>query len=362
MLVRLVSALVLTVALTGATPLPAVTTAPGASPAATAFTAADRAAILDAAATALGHYAFHDRIAPLRAVLVANRTSYLQIGDPQAFADAVTAGLYAVAHDKHIRLDYSSDILAPNTSQPSKADIQRAMQMFASRNYGVAGALRLKGNIGYLHLGNFGPMPGSKAVIDAAMAMLHETDALVIDVRHNGGGDPDSLDYLMGYFYGKPVELTSIVIVQGGTTQTLHQFSTAKVTGHKYLGKPLYVLTDDRTFSCAEQFAYDMKTLHRATLIGTTTGGGANPGGFLRLSDHFSIFVPLGYAHNPYTKTNWEGVGVAPDVPTSAGDSLLEAYRRALAAAPNTFPQVVPEREKAAADPSAALQQSLPTL
>jgi retinol-binding protein 3 len=362
MLARLVGALTLTVALIGAAPPPVAVTAPAAPSAAVTFTVADRAAVLDAAAKALGHYAFHDRIAPLRAVLIDNRASYLQIDDPQAFADAVTAGLYGVAHDKHIRIEYSPDILAPNTNEPSKADMQRAIQMFASRNYGVAGALRLKGNIGYLHLANFGPMPDSKAVIDAAMAMLAETDALVIDVRHNGGGDPDSLDYLMGYFYSKPVELTSIVIVQDGTTQTIRQFSTAKVAGHKYLGKPLYVLTDDRTFSCAEQFSYDMKSLHRATLIGTTTGGGANPGNFLRLSDHFSIFVPFGYARNPYTKTNWEGVGVVPDVPTAAGDALLEAYRRALAAAPNNFPQVEPERQKATADPSAALQQSLPTL
>ena len=358
MLALIASALILTISLVGATPPPVVVEAP----AATAFTTADRAAVLDSASKALGHYAFTSRIAPLRAVLAANRASYLQIDDPQAFADAITAGLYAVAHDKHIRIEYSPDAVAMNTRMPSNADLQRAMQMFASRNYGVAGALRLKGNIGYLHLGNFGPMPDSKAVIDAAMTMLHGTDALVIDVRHNGGGDPDSLDYLMGYFYSKPVELTSIVMVQNGTTQTLRQFSTANVTGLKYLGKPLYVLTDDRTFSCAEQFAYDMKSLHRATLIGTTTGGGANPGDFFRLSDHFSIFVPYGYSRNPYTKTNWEGVGVAPDVPTSAGDALLEAYRRALAAAPNTFPQVVEEREKAAADPAVALQQSFPTL
>src|ERR1700761_3602106 len=128
MLVRAASALIFAVALIGATAPAAEPTAP-----AVPFSAADRASVLDAASKALGHYAFPARIAPLRAVLATNRAAYLQIDDPQAFADAVTAGLYGVAHDKHIRIDYSPDMIAPNTGTPSKADMQRVMQMFASR-------------------------------------------------------------------------------------------------------------------------------------------------------------------------------------------------------------------------------------
>src|ERR1700678_329697 len=264
--------------------------------AAPSFNSADRAAVIDGAEKALGGDVFQSRIAPMRQVLETNRAAYLQITDPQAFADAVTNDLYGVAHDKHIRLDYSDIIIAPNTQSPSSADVRQIVQMFASRNFGLLGTLRLRGNIGYVHLGNFGPMPESKAAIDAAMTMVAHTDALVIDVRHNGGGDPDSLDYLMGYFYTRPTELTSIVTVRDGKSHIERQFTAANVAGQRYLGKPLYVLTDDMTFSCAEQFAYDMKSLHRALLIGTTTGGGANPGDFVRLSDHFSIFVPYGYA------------------------------------------------------------------
>jgi C-terminal processing protease CtpA/Prc len=351
MLVRVIIAFAALAAFVGVTPAP--------SPAPVlSFTEADRAAVLDSASKALGNYVFHARIAPLQAVLATNRAAYLKIDDPLAFATAVTADLYGVAHDKHIRLQYSDDVLAMNTEKPSAADIKRVVQMFASRNYGVLGATRLGGNIGYLHLGNFGPMPDSKQAIDAAMMMVAHTDALVIDIRHNGGGDPDSLDYIMGYFYSKPVELTSIVMEQDGKMETIRQFSAAKVSGRRYLGKPLYVLTDNMTFSCAEQFAYDIKSLHRALLIGATTGGGANPGNFFRLSDHFSIFVPFGYSRNPYTKTNWEGVGVTPDIATTPDAALVEGYRRALAAAPESFPQVATERKKAAADPAAALQQA----
>jgi C-terminal processing protease CtpA/Prc len=84
----------------------------------------------------------------------------------------------------------------------------------------------------------------------------------------------------------------------------------------------VYVLTSGRTFSGAEEFANKLKTLKRATIVGETTGGGANPGGGNRLSEHFFAFIPTGRAVNPYTKTNWEGTGVEPDVKTSADAAL----------------------------------------
>jgi hypothetical protein len=365
MTARPLAAIVLSVLVLGATPSPAPvasptpveTTAPSAI---RAFTLQIRASTLDGAEKALSGYVFQNRVSAIRQLLAANRASYMEIADPRVFADAVTKDLYSVAHDKHLRLQYSDMVLAMDAKQPSAVDIAQVVQMFASRNYGVLGTLRLRGNIGYLHLGNFGPMPQSKAAIDAAMTMLSNTDAMVIDVRHNGGGDPDSLDYLMGYFYSHPTELTSIVLVHDGKSQTIRQFSAAKVAGRRYLGKPLYVLTDNMTFSCAEQFSYDMKSLHRALLIGATTGGGANPGDFVRLNDHFDIFIPNGYSRNPYTRTNWEGVGVVPDVAMDPAGALLDAYKRALTAAPDHYPQVRPERQKALADPADALQQSLP--
>jgi len=227
-------------------------------------------------------------------------------------------------------------------------------------NFGYAGAIVLRGNVGYIRLDGFGSMPASKGAIDSAMALVAHTDALIFDVRANHGGDPDSLDYLMGYFYAKPTQLTSILMTHGSTSQLYKQFSAARVSGLRYLGKPLYVLTSDHTFSCAEQFAYDMKSLHRATLVGATTGGGANPGDSVRLDDHFAIFVPLGRAVNPYTNTNWEGVGVSPDVQTVAAAALLEAYTRALTASNDSFDEAALARARALKDPSAALQASLP--
>jgi retinol-binding protein 3 len=334
-------------------------TAPPGPPAPAAFSQTERAAILDGAEKAVGDYTFADKVPALRATLAANRASYLAVDDPTAFAAAVNADLYAVAHDKHLRIKYSALPTPMYGSEQHGASLAHLMQSQRVLNYGYASAVRLAGNVGYLRLDEFGPMPQSKGAIDAAMTLLANTDALIIDVRTNHGGDPDSLDYLMGYFYAKPTELTSILITQG-KPQLYKQFSEAHVAGTRYLGKPLYVLTSNVTFSCAEQFAYDMKSLHRATLIGKTTGGGANPGGFVPLDPHFAIFVPIGRSVNPYTQTNWEGVGVVPDVPAESATALLVAYTQALQNSVDTLDEAAAARAEALKDPAKALASSLP--
>ena len=337
-------------------------TAPPGPAAPTAFSQSQRAAVLDGAEKAVGDYTFADKVPALRATLAAHRTAYLAVDDPTAFAAAVNADLYAVAHDKHLRIKYSALAAPMYGSEQHGASLAHLMQSQQILNYGYAAAIRLAGNVGYLRMDEFGPMPQSKVAIDAAMAFLARTDALIIDVRANHGGDPDSLDYLMGYFYAKPVELTSILITQGGKRQLYKQFSEARVGGARYLARPLFVLTSDHTFSCAEQFSYDMQALRRATLIGQTTGGGANPGGFVPLDPHFAIFIPLGRAVNPYTKTNWEGVGVVPDVATESGAALLKAYTQALGTAGNAFDETAAARAEALKDPAKALAASLPSI
>src|ERR1044072_8406622 len=96
---------------------------------------------------------------------------------------------------------------------------------------------------------------------------------------------------------------------------------------------PLYVLTSDYTFSGAEEFTYNMQSRKRATIIGETTGGGANPGGMFPINDRFGIFIPTGRAINPVTKTNWEGVGVKPEIAVEASHALDTAVALARQAA-----------------------------
>lgn len=109
-------------------------------------------------------------------------------------------------------------------------------------------------------------------------------------------------------------------------------WTSADLAGRRYVGKPVYVLTSRDTFSGAEEFAYDLQVLERATIVGETTGGGAHPGGPVKLTSAFAINVPMGRAINPVTRTNWEGKGVKPDVAVAAAGALDAAYLAALEA------------------------------
>jgi hypothetical protein len=327
----------------------------GAAPAAPSFDAAQREAILAGISKALGDYIFPPVAERVRAGLQQDSARLVAVQDPQTFARSVSEELHTLGNDKHLNLIYSPDLMPPD-QDPTPAEIAHDHQATMLHNGGVHDAQWLPGNIGYIRISGFpDDTPDVRHAIDAAMATVANTDALIIDLRHNGGGNPDSLDYWMGYFFAKPTELTSIK----WTTPKPHvdrQFSAAKIGGMHYL-KPIYVLTSSRTFSCAEQFTYDLKALHRATIVGETTGGGANPGDFRRLNDHFAVFIPTGQAYNPYTKTNWEHTGIAPDTSVAASDALITAYTAALKSDTNNFDMLVLERQRILRDPAAVLKQ-----
>ena len=98
------------------------------------------------------------------------------------------------------------------------------------------------------------------------------------------------------------------------------------------LNKPIYVLIGSHTVSAAEEFAYNLKNLQRATLIGKTTAGGAHPTEVLWIHPHIEAYIPAWRALNPIPGTNWEGTGVAPDIDVSEEHALDTAYAHALEA------------------------------
>jgi hypothetical protein len=253
---------------------------------------------------------------------------YDQITDPTRFAETLTADLRAIAGDKHLRVIYDPDL--PRGGPREGAKPARPQQDFLrSINYGFERVERLEGNVGYLELRGFLLAGSAGDTAGAAMGFLANTDALIIDLRRNGGGDPNMVALLCSYLFdAKPVHLNDLYFRPDNSTR---QFWTLPhVPGSRYVGKGVYLLTSQRTFSAAEEFAYNLKTLGRVTIIGETTGGGAHPGGLRRIDDHFAINVPTGRAINPITKTNWEGVGVRPDVDVPAELALKTAHLAAL--------------------------------
>ena len=196
-------------------------------------------------------------------------------------------------------------------------------------NHGFTKVERLPGNIGYIDFRGFMDPDLAADTVAAAMNFVNGTDALIIDMRNNGGGNPAMVAFVCSYLFGpEPVHLNDLYWREGNRTD---EFWTRKeVPGKRYLNKDVYVLTSKRTFSGAEEFTYNLKNLKRATIIGETTGGGAHPGGGFRINEHFGMFVPTGRAISPITKTNWEGTGVTPDIDVPADQALVVARLMAL--------------------------------
>jgi Peptidase family S41/N-terminal domain of Peptidase_S41 in eukaryotic IRBP len=213
-----------------------------------------------------------------------------------AFARALTDEAQSINHDKHMRVRLASDL--PPQARP---DLGEA---------GFKEAKILEGNIGYLDL-RFFAFDDAKPIADKYLKQIANTDAIIIDLRRNIGGNPRMVQYLCSYFFDKTVHLNSIYYRQQNDTT---HFFTIPVNGNKMPTVPLYVLTGKKTFSGGEEFSYNMQTQKRAMLIGQTTGGGANPGGFFPINEQLRVFIPTGKAINPITKTNWEGIGVKPDL------------------------------------------------
>jgi hypothetical protein len=311
---------------------------------------ATRQAVIDAALNRLkASYVFPETAEKMdqaiRARLAAHE--YDSVTSAKALARRLTQDLQAVCHDKHLQLGYSPETvpLEAKSGRPTQEEIDKMRRHMARMNFGFEKVERLDGNVGYLDLRAFAPAALAGETAASAMTFLASTDALIIDLRQNGGGAPDMVAMLSSYLFpvGKSVHLNDLYSRPDNST---HQWWTqAFVPGTRYGDKPVFVLTSKRTFSAAEEFTYNLKCLKRATIVGATTGGGAHPGGVKRIHDHFTLWLPEGRAINPITKTNWEGTGVKPDVEVPATLALATAHLSALDKLCDKSPSG-PEREQ----------------
>jgi retinol-binding protein 3 len=260
-----------------------------------------------------------------------DKKEYDQIISAKQFATTLTNDLQALSKDKHLRVRYSHEPIPEREPrrEPTAEEREQRRRDLTWMNHGFGKVERLRGNIGYLEFFNFMDEELGADTVAAAMNFVNGTDALVIDMRNNGGGNPAMVALVCSYLFGpEPVHLNDLYWREGNRTD---EFWTRKeVAGKRYLNKDVYVLTSKRTFSGAEEFTYNLKNLKRATIVGETTGGGAHPGGGFRIGEHFEMFVPTGRAISPITKTNWEGTGVTPDISVPADQALVVARLMAL--------------------------------
>ena len=183
----------------------------------------------------------------------------------------------------------------------------------------------LDDGVGYVKFNAFVPPEMCARAATAAMTRIANAKALIIDLRDNHGGNPEMVAYVASYLVSKRTHLNDAFERRTGKTE---QFWTRDVPGPRFGGKkPIYVLTSSRTFSGGEEFAYDLQSLKCATIVGETTGGGAHMTAVDPIGDHLVASVPMRRAINPITHTNWEGVGVKPDVKVPS-EKAYETARR----------------------------------
>jgi hypothetical protein len=262
------------------------------------------------------------------------KKEYDSLAGAAEFALKLSEDLQAVSRDKHLMVHYSP---APIPERAAKNDMSAGEREFRRRssartNHGFERVERMQGNIGYIDLREFADPAHGAETLAAAMTFVADTEALIIDLRHNGGGPPAMVALVCSYFFGnQPVHLNDLYWREGNRTE--EYWTKPTVTGRRYEAKAVFLLTSHHTFSAAEEFAYNLKNLKRATIVGETTGGAAHHGEERRLSEHFSVHLPLARAVNPITKTNWEGTGVKPDVEVPWERALKTAYAMALSKA-----------------------------
>ncbi|HEX3126908.1 MAG TPA: S41 family peptidase [Thermoanaerobaculia bacterium] len=307
--------------------LPAPTLPQQAQP---ALDAKGRAAIIEDIAAALRDTYVFPEIAQRMEEQVRHQLqsgAYDRLGTVESFTEKLTEDLRSVSHDLHLAVLWAPpEPPAPETEGPNPEELA----MMRRDNYGFRRVERLAGNIGYLKLDSFerADLGGDTAV--AAMGFLAGSDALIVDLRDNSGGDPTMVQLITSYLVpSEPVHFSSFYIRKGDKTR---QFWTqAWVPGTRLPAVPVFILTSGRTFSAAEDFAYSLKSLKRATIIGETTGGGAHPVEIHQVQGYPVLLrLPYGRSVNPITGTDWEGTGVEPDIAVAASDALDVAHTRAL--------------------------------
>lgn len=253
--------------------------------------------------------------------------AYASVMDARQFADKVTADLQAITHDKHVSL---RPIEASDIGEKAVSALHHPVRFHRLRmkeNTGIHRLEWINGHIGYLDIRRFWAMEIARDMITAAMKFMENADAIIIDVRENGGG---AGDYLSSFFLPYPTQLTGWYYREGNYTEEF--WTRREMDGKPLTDVPLFLLIGKKTFSAAEIFAYDLQARKRAVLIGESTKGGAHSIDLYKINDQFEINISTARAINPVTGSNWEGSGVIPDVaaaPDQALDTAIELADRA---------------------------------
>jgi hypothetical protein len=255
------------------------------------------------------------------------------VSDPSELADRLNSDMAAVAHDKHLGIRHDPEEQARLAAQPgSGADdappSEEEMRQATRFNHGILQLKVLPGNVRYMEtLGFFWGGKKTAEVYDNAMRFLRDGDAVIIDMRRNGGGSPEAVQYMISHFLepNRP-----IVTFHMGANKVDKLSSLPSLPAGRMVGKPLYVLTSAHSASAAEEFIGHVAGFKLGELIGENSAGAGFRNSFFPVTGGYVISVSVGRAVLASTGKDWEGVGIPPTVKVSEEKALEIAQARAL--------------------------------
>jgi hypothetical protein len=259
---------------------------------------------------------------------------YRNINDEHVLAGKLTADMRAVHNDEHLHVEFNPLIAYELSGEVEDVPgmVAEKLQKDREQNFGFRKVEILNGNIGYLELSGFSRLNRySKVAADAALEMLSNSRALIIDLRYGVGGSPEMMTHILSHFYDKRTHVSDVFI--RSEKATLSYYTTPDSSYSRLNSMPLYVLTSYKTFSAAEGLVYALQTTGRAKIIGEVTRGGAHTVSYRPLGSGFVCDMPFGMAISPVTKKNWEKTGITPDINVKAEDALETAELCAFAQA-----------------------------
>jgi hypothetical protein len=290
----------------------------------------------------LDDYVFPETGKMVRTRLTKNLASgtYDRIADFDEFAKAINEDMFSVSNDKHLIIRYAPDEISDMKKRNELSamekieDRARGKEVSAEDNHGFVETRILPGNIGYIRMDEFERIAYSGETAAAAMTFLSNSDVLIVDLRLNNGGWSGGTQTMLSYFFDYDDLTNNILLFEHWTTCTGEKVQyrlLPDVSGKRIIEQPVYILTSHRTFSDGETFTDVLQKRGRATVIGETTGGGANgTRGPEILTDYFIVKMPVLRVINPVTGTNWEDTGVEPNIEIVSDKALDKAVELAL--------------------------------
>jgi hypothetical protein len=289
---------------------------------------------------------------------------YDKFTDSEEFAKSLRDDTRALSGDKHIRIHFmepppkfrysdEDDDKDGNKDEETKKVLPNLRDFFKERNFDFD-PIRIEsvGTNKIAILGIKGFVPSEFAVvregIGEIMSRIADADALIIDLRFNHGGHPNTValieSYLLGDDNSDGIHLLDFVDRNGNADRSFSTLPSSKLwyppdtQNHRFgPSKPLFVLTSKETVAGGEHMAYDLQTLKRARAIisadKATAGvaGISGPPRFVAEEEFgkmwWNIGIPGLTPRSAITHGNWVDVGVISDVVVGRNEDPLDVAK-----------------------------------